>query len=200
MNYLLLFLLSIGIVTSSSLAEDTTAKLPAEEQKYEYTIGIGDILEVAVLQPEKMALSVTVSPDGSITYPYIGQVDVKGLTLARIQQDIQTRLADGYMKYPVVSVSLKESRSRKFLVYGEVIKPGEYYLEDNNTTVLKAISMAGGFTKFGSSSRVKILRPRADKPGYQPIKVRLNKAMNGDAKSDILLKSGDMIVVSEGVF
>lgn len=200
MRYLLIsFLLISAAVSSSVNAAEDTAKKPAQEEKYEYAVGIGDILEIAVLQPEKMALSVTVSPDGSITYPYIGQVAVKGLGLAKIQQDIQARLADGYMKYPVISVSLKESRSRKFLVYGEVARPGEYFL-DENTTVLKAISMAGGFTKFGSSSGVKILRPRTDKPGYEPIKVKIKSVMKGDAKADIILKSGDMVVVSEGVF
>ena len=60
--------------------------------------------------------------------------------------------------------------------------------------------MAGGFTKFGSSSRVKILRPRKDRPGYMSIKVDLNAVLDGDAKADIVIESGDIIVISEGVF
>lgn len=172
---------------------------PVEAAKFEYTVGVGDLLEIAILQPEKMVIAVTVSPDGSVTYPYIGQVAVKGLSLTQIQQEIQARLSAGYMKYPVVSVSLKESRSRKFLVYGEVVRPGEYYIDDR-TTVLRAISMSGGFTKFGSSSHVKVLRPRPNKPGYDPIKINIKAAMNGDAEADMILQSGDMVVVSEGVF
>jgi len=165
----------------------------------EYTIGIEDLLEISILQPDEFKTQVTVTPDGSISFPYIGTVHVQGLTLAVVQHKIQSELADGYMNYPVVLVQLLESRSRKFFIYGEVIKPGSYPIEEN-TTVLRAISMAGGFTKFGSSSRVKILKQRKDGPGYESIKVNIKKVMNGDQQADILLETGDIMVISEGVF
>jgi len=165
----------------------------------EYLVGIEDMMDISILQPEKLLVTVTVAPDGSITFPYIGSVKVKDMTLAKIQNEIQTRLANGFMKYPLVSVSLKESRSKKFFVYGEVIRPGTYMLEDN-TTVLKAISTAGGFTKFGSSSRVKVLRPNKNKPGYEVIKVNINAVMNGSSDADILIQPQDIITVSRGVF
>ena len=61
----------------------------------EYKVGVDDILDINIIQPEQMALTATVSPDGSITFPYIGRVDVKGKTPAEIQEEIQRRLADG---------------------------------------------------------------------------------------------------------
>jgi polysaccharide export outer membrane protein len=146
-----------------------------------------------------MLVTVTVSPDGAITFPYIGTVRIKGMTLAQAQEDIQSRLADGYMKYPVVSIALRQSMSEKFFVYGEVMRPGTYRLE-SKMTVLKAISLAGGFTKFGSSSRVKVLRTKDTGEGYDVIKVNLNAAMNGSFKDDVVLKQGDIVVVSEGIF
>ncbi|HOP62749.1 MAG TPA: polysaccharide biosynthesis/export family protein [Spirochaetota bacterium] len=164
-----------------------------------YTIGVGDILDVAILQPDKMITRVTVSPGGDISVPYIGSVYVKGRTISSTQNLIQQKLAAGYLKYPVVTVALVESRSRSFTISGEVIRPGNYALVEN-TTVLKAISIAGGFTKFGSSSRVKILRPRKDRPGYMSIKVDLQAVMDGDARADIVIEPGDIIVISEGVF
>ena len=165
----------------------------------EYKVGIGDILDINILQPEKITTMATIAPDGSLNFPYIGNVQVRDLTLTQIQDEIQKRLADGYMKYPVVSVSLREKRSKKFFVYGEVMKPGTYILEEN-TTVLKAISVAGGFTKYGSSSRVKILRPKKDDAGYETIKVNINAAMSDNSKLDIALQPEDILVVSEGVF
>jgi polysaccharide export outer membrane protein len=164
----------------------------------DYQVGNEDVLDIAVLQPEQLALTVTVSPDGSITFPYIGRVDVKGKTPAEVQEEIQSRLADGYLKYPVVSVAVKESRSKKFYVYGEVLKPGTYFLEDN-MTVMKAISIAGGFTKYGSSSRVKVLRPKTNAAGYETLKANMKLIMNGLAK-DIVLEPGDIVQVEEGVF
>ena len=74
------------------------------------------------------------------------------------------------------------------------------YAIAENTTVLRAISMAGGFSKFGSSSRVKVLRPKDGEAGYETLKIDIKKGMNGDSKEDILLKAGDMVVVSEGIF
>lgn len=164
-----------------------------------YKIGVGDILQVDIIQPDKMALTVTVSPGGDISVPYIGSVNVKGMTVAVVQKIIEKKLASGYLKYPVVVVSLVESRSRSFTISGEVIRPGNYALGEN-TTVLKAISIAGGFTKFGSKSNVKILRPRQDRPGYISIKVDLKAVLEGDASSDIVIQPGDIIVVSDGVF
>ena len=169
----------------------------AEEK--EYTVGVSDILEISVLQPEEILRIVNVAPDGTISFPYIGTVKIKGLTIAQSQEKIQAALGDGYFKFPVVLVSLKESRSRQYLVYGAVIRPGEYAITEYST-VLRAISMAGGFSKFGSSSRVKVLRPKENAPGYKTLKIDIKRVMNGDSTKDILLKSGDMVVVSEGMF
>ncbi len=177
----------------STATEDDSSMVP------EYTIGAEDVLEISVLQPDQIQVSAVVSADGFVSFPYIGMVKVKNLTLTEIQKNIQSRLADGYMKYPIVSVILKESHSRKFFVYGEVNKPGTYPLEEN-TTVLRAISMAGGFTKYGNSSRVKVLRPRKHKAGYEQVKVNISDVMNGNSDEDLLLNSGDIVVVSEGIF
>ena len=179
-------------------AEPEHAQAPAQAIASEYTVGIDDVMDISVLQPEKLLTSVVVSPDGAITFPYIGSVVVRGMTLSQVQQAIQDKLADGYMKYPVVSVSLKESRSRKFFVYGEVLKPGTYYINEN-ITVLRAITMAGGFTKFGSS-KVKILRPKQGKPGYDTVQVNIKAVMDGAAQEDVLLAPEDIVVVSQGLF
>jgi len=165
----------------------------------QYTIGIDDIIEINVIQPEKFMSTVTVSPDGYISFSYIGSVKVKGLTLTEIQNEVEKRLADGYMNYPIVSIALKESRSRKFYVYGEVMKPGAYPIGDS-ITAIQAISMAGGFTKFGSSNRVKALRLNKLTNKYKTIKIDIKSIMNGSSNQDVLIEPGDVIVVSEGIF
>ena len=176
-----------------------TPSTAARAASTDYAVGIDDVLEINILQPEKLITTVTVSPDGAITFPYIGNVAVKGLALIDIQKEIEARLSDGYMRYPVVSVFLKECRSRKFFVYGEVAKPGAYSMEEG-TTVMKAIAIAGGFTKYGSANRVKILRQREKSKGYETLKVNIKEIMDGSANADILLKQGDTVVVSEGIF
>lgn len=165
----------------------------------DYVVGIDDILEISVLEPEEIIRQVRVAPDGSITFPYIGSIPVKGLSIPEVRAKIKEELADGYLKYPVVLVSLNESNSKQYMVYGEVNRPGAYPVEEYST-VLRAISMAGGFTRFGSSSRVKVLRPLKGSVGYETIKVDINKVMSGEPQSDVRIQPGDMIIVSEGVF
>lgn len=183
-------------------AEDTKGDIPCLDPTAPagpYTIGVSDVLIIDVLKPETINSQVNVSPDGNISFPYIGSVMVKGRTVDQVQEEVQSRLGSGYMKYPVVSVTLKESHSRKFFVYGEVLKPGAYPVEEN-TSVLRAISIAGGFTRFGSSSRVKVLRPRKNGPSYEPIKIKITAVMEGDCSEDLIINPGDVVVVSEGVF
>ncbi len=165
----------------------------------EYKVGSGDLLQIKIISPEQLTIDTTVSPGGNISVPYIGSVYVKGKTISNIQQTIQYRLSKDYLKYPVVVVSLIESKSRNFTISGEVVKPGSYPLGDK-TTVLKAISMAGGFTKFGSSSNVKILRPKKIGSGYKSIKVNIKAIINGKSEEDLLLKPGDIVFVSESLF
>jgi polysaccharide biosynthesis/export protein len=198
MKRVLSVLIAFSLIVPHAFAVAADAPTPPLTPTGEYVVGVDDVMDISVLQPEKLFTSVVVSPDGSITFPYIGSVTVKGQTLSQVQQTIQDKLADGYMKYPVVSVSLKESRSRKFFVYGEVMKPGTYYINEN-VTVLRAITMAGGFSKWGSS-KVKILRPNKGKPGYTTVKVNIKAVMDGDAIEDILLESEDIIVVTQGIF
>lgn len=194
------YLAVLGLSFCTQVYADQSLPEPIPSKSEErYTIGVNDVLDIAVLQPDKLSTRVTVAPDGTISFPFIGDVRIKGMTPSEVQEVIQQRLADGYMKYPVVAVSLFESRSRNFYVYGEVVQPGSYPLEAN-VTVLRAISIAGGFTKYGSSSRVKVLRPKQDGPGYETLKISMKDVMDGDSEKDIVLRPGDTVVVSEGIF
>jgi polysaccharide biosynthesis/export protein len=164
-----------------------------------YTVGVGDLITISIIQPELSTTQTAVSPGGDISVPYLGSIMVRGKTLDQIQRIIQTRLSQGYLKYPVVTVTLVESRSRIFTITGEVIRPGNYQLVEN-TTVLKAISIAGGFTRYGSSSKVKVLRARKDRPGYDAIEVNIKNILNEKSDADIRLEPGDIVVVSESLF
>jgi polysaccharide export outer membrane protein len=149
-------------------------------------VGYGPSSQVKVLRPKK---------DGAGNE--IIHVNTKDITSGEGTQELFIQTGDAI-----------EVTEGKFSVYGEVIKPGTYPMEEN-ITVLKAISIAGGFTKFGSSNRVKILRPLTNETGYEDyenivgyetIKVNIKRVMDGNSDEDVLLKQGDIVTVSEGVF
>lgn len=199
-SFCLCLFLILGFCAWAFADESSNAGLdPIAAASAGYTVGPADVLGIDIIEPDKISTRATVSPDGSITAPYIGQVNVIGLTANQIREIIEKRLADGYLKFPSVMVSLLESHSRRFFVYGAVIRPGEYDLPEK-MTVLRAISMAGGFTRFGSSSRVKVLRERKSSTGYESIKINIKAVMDGDSKADLPIENGDIIVTSEGIF
>ncbi len=275
---ILFILLSIFITSSLCYADE-----PKEDQ-LQYKVGLGDVLNISVLDHDELKTNTPVTSDGSISFPYIGSIKVKGLSLTDIEKEISKRLSSSYIKYPVVSVTLttfesvkyfvygevqrpgryilesnmtvlkaistaggitpdglygkvklrrkqkgvgeyKETnldlknttesnmncdmliededivvveRSKDFFVYGEVARPGKYTLEDN-MTVIRAISIAGGFAKYGSPDRVKILRAVSGKVAYENIKVDMKSAVKGEVGKDIRLESDDVVIVSEGI-
>ncbi|RJO61247.1 sugar transporter, partial [candidate division WS5 bacterium] len=90
-------------------------------------------------------------------------------------------------------------RNKKYLIYGEINRPGEYDLQDD-MTVFKAITIAGGFTKWGSENKVKVLRRTEDGSGIDIIKVNINDVIKGDAEEDLSLNPNDVVIVSTSIF
>jgi polysaccharide export outer membrane protein len=124
--------------------------------------------------------------DGRITFPLIGEIFVNDLTVSDVEKKITDLLTDGYLKKPHVSVTILEY-GKKVYVNGEVRNPGAYKIT-KGLTVLKAITIAGGFTIKASEGRTSIIR----------------KMENGEisikAKMDDLVMPDDIIMVPESFF
>lgn len=166
----------------------------ADESNGHYVVGIDDVLEIKVQGHSNLDTTTLVASDGSISFPYIGSIPVKGMSLSEVEGEISKRLADGYIKYPVVSVKMSTSKSLKFFVCGEVKTPGRYVLEDN-MTVLKAISAAGGITPDGLYGNVKLRRRQKDKEEYKEIDIYLKNGKAGHASGDTPLQAEDIVIV-----
>jgi protein involved in polysaccharide export with SLBB domain len=90
-------------------------------------------------------------------------------------------------------------RGKTFVMWGEVNNIGEYSITPD-MTVFKAILMAGGFNKWGSPRRIKILRPNENGKGFETIKVNIKKLLDGDASADFPIQAGDIVIVSSSLF
>ena len=131
--------------------------LCAQELNDEYHIGIDDTLDIQVWDNEDLNCVVEVTREGTFTLPLIGKVYTAGLSTFELENHIKTRLADGYLINPEVSVTIKSYNNQKVFLLGEVNNPGSYVLK-SKTHILELISMAGGFTD--TAGRVlKIIRP-----------------------------------------
>jgi len=163
-----------------------------------YTIGPLDVLEIFVIEDEDLRKTVTVAPDGRISFPVIGSIYVCGMTTTELSKKIASFLAKDYIVDPHVTVSVVQISSKKFSIVGEVKKPGVFPLNEG-VSLLKAIALAGGFTKFADLRKVKILREKDGE--YEIIQIDVNKIIKkGQIQHNITIYPEDIIIVPESLF
>lgn len=120
-----------------------------------YRLGAGDKLRVIVYNEPQLSGDFSVSADGEISLPLIGDVPVGGKTVEQVTREVQAKLGDGYLRDP--RVSMEVATYRPFFILGEVRSPGQYpYM--SGLTVMNAIATAQGYTPRARKSTVLIRR------------------------------------------
>lgn len=151
-----------------------------------YRLASGDMISIRVLGEDDLKRErVRLSDAGTVSFPVLGEIKVKGLTAAALEEQITRGLKGRYLVNPQVTVSIDEYRP--FYVNGMVEKPGGYPFSPG-MTVRKAISLAGGFKERASREKINIIRD--DDSKQTPKKVGLNTAV----------LPGDIVTVEESFF
>jgi polysaccharide biosynthesis/export protein len=99
----------------------------------DYEIGPADVLNVTVLSQPAMSGEMLVEPDGMLNFPFLGRVKAAGLSPSELERKLVTLLADGYLNRPQVSVAVKQFKSQRVFVTGEVLRPGPYGLRPDRS-------------------------------------------------------------------
>ncbi len=160
----------------------------------DYIIGPEDVLEITVWKNADLSKSVQVRPDGRISLPLIGDVSAVGRTTSQLTADIANRLK-AFMENPVVSIVVNQVNSYLIYVLGEVKTPGRYPLK-SKTTLLQAITLAGGFTPVAARNKIVVFRFGRDGEGLIKIKASYDDIVLRDGTNqNIELKPGDQIVI-----
>lgn len=133
----------------------STAVQAAPTSFSKYKLNSGDEISISVYGEDDMSLETRLTDAGTISYPFLGEVKVKGMTVGELQGFITRKLKGDYFVDPKVSVSIKEYR--KFFVSGEVKSPGGFSFEPG-LTLEKAIALAGGFTQRASKKEIMVTR------------------------------------------
>ena len=165
-------------------------------QQSDYLIGPNDVLTVNVLNQPTLSGKFTVVADGTVTYPLLGPVSVGGLSLAAVERQLTAKLADGYLKKPVVSVALDQARSQYVFVTGEVRQAGTYPLL-GRTTALEILLKAGVLTQTAGTEVIVTRGAPTDgkSPEGQVIRLSLDALQRGDASQQVVLQAGDHLFV-----
>jgi polysaccharide export outer membrane protein len=159
----------------------------------DYVIGPSDVLAVNVWKDTELTRTVLVRPDGKISLPLVGELEVSGLTARKVQLLITQKLNE-YISKPQVTVIVQEAKSRTYIVVGKIAKPGSFEL-GKPTTVLEAIAIAGGFLDFAKVNKVYVIR-RMEDGSRKRLPFEYNKVIRGrNPEENVDLKSGDTIVV-----
>jgi polysaccharide export outer membrane protein len=155
-----------GSVAAASPASSSPAATGAAGDEAEYTVGPGDVLHVAVLGQAELTGDFAVGAEGEVKLPFVGALPVTGLSAPAIEERIRALLADGFLKRPQVSVSVKEFKSRRVFVTGEVVKPGAYGLRPERS-LLALLGEIGELTA-NAGHEVIVVRPPAEPPAEPP--------------------------------
>src|SRR5512140_2326014 len=157
----------------------------------QYKMGPEDVIKVSVWENKDLTLDLVVRPDGKISMPLLQDVTAEGATAAELAALIQRNLT-AFIKDPQVSVIVLQVHAPRYFVIGNVAKPGTYFLR-SETSILQALSLAGGFTQFASTRSIKLIRNTKGKQEVR--KVNYNKLTEEGGEGNYLLRSGDTIVV-----
>ena len=121
-----------------------------------YKLNPGDEVEISVWNEENLQKTITVLPDGMISFPLVGHLQAAGKSASEIEITIAAKL-NAYIADPEVNVTVTSTRGNVIFVVGKVLKPGPIVMIQS-TTVMQALAMAGGLNEFASANSIKIIR------------------------------------------
>lgn len=120
------------------------AALPASVLAGDYKLGVSDRVKIKVQEWPDLNGDYTVTPEGAVSLPLIGNIDVVGIGLNDLATEISDRLQQRSERGERVLTAVEIAQYRPFAILGDVQRPGQYPYRPG-LTVIEAISIAGGY-------------------------------------------------------
>jgi polysaccharide export outer membrane protein len=194
-----LLLIAFLVAAAAACGDPPPSNYPSQSLFIEDTrLGPEDQLEITVYlhgssqKVEDISKLYPVSADGAISFPMIGTVRASDRSPAEVEHEIRTRLSDGYIVNPNVTVQVKEYKSKKVSVFGEVRKPGTLSWRPT-MTISDAISDVAGFTSMARENAVVVTRRQPD-GDIAKFTVPVEKIANNQAPP-FYMRPGDSVYV-----
>ena len=179
--------------TAAARPPSAVAPAPAASPSAdEYVIGPDDVLSISFWREKDLTADVTVRPDGKVTVPLLNDIVASGRTPEQLRDAIQ-QAARAYLEDPTPTVVVKEIKSRRVFITGQVEKPGPYPLNDR-LTVLQLIAVAGGLKEFADGKSITVMRSVNGRVVALPFNYR-DVIRRKHLDQNVELRPGDTVVV-----
>lgn len=188
--FLLIALLLSGCHDDPPVVYPTVAPLDVTQLK----LGPGDKLSLTVYYgSQSFNAAYTLNSTGQVSVQFIGEVAAGGKTVESVQEEIRSRLADGYINNPIVSLTVVEINSLTISVSGMVAKTGAMKFTPG-MTVVDVIAQSGGFTPLARKNMVRVTRKvEGEKKTYKlPVEM-----MAAGERPGFQMMPGDEVYVPE---
>ena len=156
----------------------------------DYQVGPNDSLDIVIYDNPDLSSSVTVSANGTISFPLIGEIKVVGSTPRHIEGLIRNKLVEGkFLKDPQVRVNVAQFKSQSVAVLGAVGNPGKFIIE-GASSVLDILAEAGGLSQ-NSGDRILLVKRGSEKT----LTVDMHNFNTGDFSKNYEVGHGDVLIV-----
>lgn len=189
----LIFVLAGSIGCSSSAFD--RVKPAGARPVVDASLGPGDVFDVRVFAEPDLSGAYRVDSQGSIDFPLVGRLVVRGLLAGEVAGVLSERLST-YVREPQVTVYVREMNSKRITIYGQVQHPGVFPFSES-ITLSQAVSLAGGFTSMAAPTKVHITRTEGNV--QRVFQVNLQAISEGKA-SNLFLLPGDELYVPAWMF
>ena len=150
-----------------------------------YLLQRADVIRMSIFQEADMMTEAMIGKSGMVSFPLIGSVQVKGLTIKEVEKNVKALYEKDYFKNPSIRVIVTSYAQKWVTVSGAVESPGRVpYPEEGNMNLPSAIAMTGGVIENGNTDKITLARKKGGSSTYRLA-----------ACSKIMVNPGDTVVV-----
>ena len=148
------------------------------DENYSYTVSPGDVLTFIIWGLEDIFPTVnfgsaqinpqnsrTVNTDGTIFFPFVGEIKVEGLSISEVRQEVYELLSKNFIDPQIDVTVTKYNENRRAYLMGEVIKPQSFYVGIEKISLTDAVGLSSGLDpRFSNAGKIYIIRSYDNKP------------------------------------
>jgi len=175
---------------------------------YTYTVSPGDVLTFIIWGLEDIFPTVnfgsgqinpqnsrTVNTDGTIFFPFAGEIKVEGLSISQVRQKVYELLSKDFIDPQIDVTVTKYNENRRAYLMGEVIKPQSFYVGIEKISLTDAVGLSSGLDpRFSNAGKIYIVRSFNNKPTI--FRVSLKSPEKFLLSNNFYIRPQDIIYVS----